>query len=322
VRFADRDAHHVFLEPESLFTDEVYLNGVSTSLPADVQLPLVRGLRGLENAVIQKFGYAVEYDMVWPHQIDATTETKRVPRLFLAGQINGTSGYEEAGAQGLVAGVNAARRARGLEPVRLARSDAYTGVLLDDLVTRTPREPYRMFTSRAEHRLLLRADNADERLTALGAAWGVVGAAQLAEFEERMRTKDAILRAFGEMREGGARLADLVKRPEVDVAWVAERVAHAAGAVPMALVERAMNDLRYEGYIVRQHAEVRRQAEYDSVSIPESLDPREIRGLRNEAVETLARFRPRTLGQASRLAGISPADVTVVAMWMRRMKRA
>jgi tRNA uridine 5-carboxymethylaminomethyl modification enzyme len=321
VRFADRDAHHVFLEPESLFTDEVYLNGVSTSLPADVQLPLVRGLRGLENAVIQKFGYAVEYDMVWPHQIDATTETKRVPRLFLAGQINGTSGYEEAGAQGLVAGVNAARRARGLEPVRLARSDAYTGVLLDDLVTRTPREPYRMFTSRAEHRLLLRADNADERLTALGAAWGVVGAAQLAEFEERMRTKDAIMRAFGEMREGGARLADLVKRPEVDVAWVAERVARAAGAVPTALVERAMNDLRYEGYIVRQHAEVRRQAEYDSVSIPESLDPREIRGLRNEAVETLARFRPRTLGQASRLAGISPADVTVVAMWMRRMKR-
>jgi tRNA uridine 5-carboxymethylaminomethyl modification enzyme len=322
VRFADRDAHHVFLEPESLFTDEVYLNGVSTSLPADVQLPLVRGLRGLENAVIQKFGYAVEYDMVWPHQIDATTETKRVPRLFLAGQINGTSGYEEAGAQGLMAGVNAARRARGLELVRLARHEAYTGVMLDDLVTRTPREPYRMFTSRAEHRLLLRADNADERLTPLGLSWGIIGRAQRAEFEARMQMKDAILRAFGEMREGNARLADLVKRPEVEVSWVAERVARAVDGVPVPLVERAMNDLRYEGYVLRQHAEVRRQSEYDSVSIPESLNPREIRGLRNEAVETLARFRPRTLGQASRLAGISPADVTVVAMWVRRIKRA
>jgi tRNA uridine 5-carboxymethylaminomethyl modification enzyme len=322
VRFADRDAHHVFLEPESLFTDEVYLNGVSTSLPADVQLPLVRGLRGLENAEIQKFGYAVEYDMVWPHQIDATTETKRVPRLFLAGQINGTSGYEEAGAQGLMAGVNAARRARGLELVRLARHEAYTGVMLDDLVTRTPREPYRMFTSRAEHRLLLRADNADERLTPLGLSWGIIGRVQRAEFEARMQMKDAILRAFGEMREANVRLADLVKRPEVEVTWVAERVARAVDGVPVPLVERAMNDLRYEGYVLRQHAEVRRQSEYDSVSIPESLNPREIRGLRNEAIETLARFRPRTLGQASRLAGISPADVTVVAMWVRRIKRA
>jgi tRNA uridine 5-carboxymethylaminomethyl modification enzyme len=321
VRFADRDAHHVFLEPESLFTDEIYLNGVSTSLPADVQLPIVRGLRGLERAEIQKFGYAVEYDMVWPHQIDATCETKRVPGLFLAGQINGTSGYEEAGAQGLVAGVNAARRARGLGPVRLGRHEAYTGVLLDDLVTRTPREPYRMFTSRAEHRLRLRADNADERLTALGASWGIVDAAQLAAFDARMRAKDALVRALGEMREGGARLLDLARRPDVDAPWLAERVARAVGAVDPALLERVMTDVRYEGYVVRQNAEIRRQADYDSVAIPEALDPQAIRGLRREAVETLARFRPRTLGQASRLAGISPADVTVVAMWVRRMAR-
>jgi tRNA uridine 5-carboxymethylaminomethyl modification enzyme len=296
----------------------VYLNGVSTSLPADVQLPLVRGLRGLERAEIQKYGYAVEYDMVWPHQIDATTETKLVPGLFLAGQINGTSGYEEAGAQGLVAGVNAARRARGLGLVRLARHEAYTGVLMDDLVTRTPREPYRMFTSRAEHRLLLRADNADERLTALGAAWGIVGRAQLEAFEDRMRAKDAVTRALGEMREGGARLLDLAKRPDVEVAWLAERVARAAGPVSHALLERVVTDVRYEGYVVRQNAEIRRQSEYDSVAIPESLDPHAIHGLRREAIETLARFRPRTLGQASRLAGISPADVTVVAMWVRR----
>ena len=321
MRFADRDAHHVFLEPESLFTDEVYLNGVSTSLPADVQLPIVRGLRGLEHAEIQKFGYAVEYDMVWPHQIDATAETKRVPRLFLAGQVNGTSGYEEAGAQGLVAGVNAARRARGLEPVRLARHEAYTGVMFDDLVTRTPREPYRMFTSRAEHRLLLRADNADERLTALGASWGIVSPAQLHAFEARMQSKAAIIRALSEMREGGARLLDIAKRPDTDSNWLASRLETAIGTVSAALLDRVITDVRYEGYVARQQAEVRRQSEYDSVSIPESIDPRAMHGLRNEAVETLVRFRPRTLGQASRLAGISPADLTVVAMWVRKMRR-
>ncbi|MGA1225082.1 MAG: tRNA uridine-5-carboxymethylaminomethyl modification enzyme MnmG/GidA [Phycisphaerales bacterium] len=320
VRFADRDAHHVFLEPESLFTDEVYLNGVSTSLPADVQLPLVRGLRGLEHAEIQKFGYAVEYDMVWPHQIDATAETKRGPGLFLAGQINGTSGYEEAGAQGLLAGVNAARRVRGLDPVRLSRSEAYTGVMFDDLVTRVPREPYRMFTSRAEHRLLLRMDNADERLTRLGAEWGIVDRAQLAAFDERMTTKHALVHALSEMREGGARLLDIAKRPDADTAWLASRVSPVLGAVSAALMDRVVTDIRYEGYVARQNAEIRRQADYDSVHIPESLDPHEIRGLRREAVESLARFRPRTLGQASRLAGISPADVTVVAMWVRRIR--
>ncbi len=324
VRFAGRDAHHVFLEPESLFTDEVYLNGVSTSLPAEVQDGIVRGMRGLERATIQKYGYAVEYDMVWPHQIDATTETKRVPGLFLAGQINGTSGYEEAGAQGLVAGVNAARRARGLEPVRLARHEAYLGVMLDDLVTRAPREPYRMFTSRAEHRLLLRADNADERLTALGAEWGVVGDAQRAAFESRMARKDALLAALAAIREGGARLLDLVKRPDVELAWVAERLEGHLGALAAgdhALLERVATDVRYEGYVARQNAEIRRQADYDGVEIPESLDPHAIGGLRREAIESLARFRPRTLGQASRLAGISPADVTVLAIGVRRLAR-
>jgi tRNA uridine 5-carboxymethylaminomethyl modification enzyme len=291
----------------------------------------VRGLRGLEHAQIQKFGYAVEYDMVWPHQIDSTAETKRIPRLFLAGQINGTSGYEEAGAQGLLAGLNAARRARGLECVRLGRDTAYTGVMFDDLVTRTPREPYRMFTSRAEHRLLLRADNADERLAVLGASWGLVDAAQLAAFEERMRAKAAIVRAMSEMREGGMRLIDLAKRPDADLAWLTARVEPAlAAAIPVAhatafvssLVDRVVTDARYEGYVVLQNAAIRRQRDYDSVSIPDSFDPRALLGLRGEAVEMLARFKPRTLGQASRIAGISPADVTVVAMWVRRTARS
>ncbi len=320
VRFADRDAHHVFLEPESLFTDEIYLNGVSTSLPADVQLPLVRGMRGLEHAEIQKYGYAVEYDMVWPHQIDASGETKRVPRLFLAGQINGTSGYEEAGAQGLVAGLNAARRARDLEPVRLARHEAYTGVMFDDLVTRTPREPYRMFTSRAEHRLLLRSDNADERLTPLAASWGLVSDAHLAAFDSRMRAKAQLTHTLSELREGGTRLLDLAKRPDVDLAWLAARVESVLGNIEPALFDRVITDARYEGYITRQNTEIRRQSEYDSVFIPESLDPFALTGLRREAVETLAKFRPRTLGQASRLAGISPADLTLVAMHVRRAK--
>ena len=320
VRYADRVSHHVYLEPESLYTDEVYLNGVSTSLPADVQLPIVRGMRGLERAEIQKYGYAVEYDMVWPHQIDATAETKRVSGLFLAGQINGTSGYEEAASQGLIAGLNAARRARGEELVRLGRHQAYIGVMLDDLVTRTPREPYRMFTSRAEHRILLRADNADERLTQLGASWGIVHATQVRAFEARMTRKDEMLRALTSMRDGGTRLLDIAKRQEVAVAWLAARIEPAIGAIALPLLERVVSDLRYEGYIKRQNAEVRRQSEYDSVTIPESLDPYTLGGLRGEAIECLARFRPRTLGQASRLAGISPADVTVVAMHIRRAK--
>ncbi|MFO0962006.1 MAG: FAD-dependent oxidoreductase [Phycisphaerales bacterium] len=321
VRFAERESHHVFLEPETLFTDEIYCNGISTSLPAPVQERIVRGMEGCARAEILRWGYAVEYDMVWPHQIDATGETKRVRGLFLAGQINGTSGYEEAAGQGLVAGLNAARRARGLEPVRLGREQAYIGVMMDDLVTRTPREPYRMFTSRAEHRLLLRADNADERLTPLGRELGLVDAARWRAHEARMGAMRAIREGLGSVVAGAnARLLELARRPETPVESIAQALQGAGVEAPLRLVDRVVTDLRYEGYVVRQQAEVRRHAASERTPIPPELDPDAIVGLRTEARETLRRFRPTTLGQAGRLAGISPADVSLIAIALRRRR--
>lgn len=352
VRFADRDSHQVFLEPESLGTSEVYCNGISTSLPREVQEGIVRGMPGCERARVLRWGYAVEYDMVWPHQIDATCETKRVPGLFLAGQINGTSGYEEAAAQGLVAGVNAARRARGLDAVRVARSQAYIGVMMDDLVTRTPREPYRMFTSRAEHRLLLRADNADERLTGLGREWGLVGARRWRAWEERAERLSALRAGLvGTRASDGGTLADLARRPGTEVAALARALDGAAASAGargrdagcggtalggvsardrgvardlvrnLALLDRVVTDLRYEGYVARQRAEIRRQAESEHVGIPAALVPEEVVGLRREAQEALGKFRPATLGQAGRLAGVSPADLTLIALAVKRAQR-
>jgi tRNA uridine 5-carboxymethylaminomethyl modification enzyme len=332
VRFAERSSHHVFLEPESLASDEVYCNGISTSLPAEVQVAMVRAMPGCARAEIVRAGYAVEYDMVWPHQIDATAETKLVHGLFLAGQINGTSGYEEAAGQGLIAGLNAARRASGAEPVRLGREQAYIGVMMDDLVVRTPREPYRMFTSRAEHRLLLRADNADERLTASGVEFGLVCDSRASAWERR-RTRIAQLHetlarlAAPAAIGGGKRLSDVARRPDMGI----EEIAQMANAVSdgaavsheeLPLLERVVTDLRYEGYLARQRAEIRRHAASEHMEIPATLEPSSITGLRKEAAETLARFRPATLGQASRLAGMSPADVSVVALAVRRHRSA
>ncbi len=321
VRFADRSSHHVFLEPESLFTDEVYCNGISTSLPAEVQQGIVRGMPGCERAEVLRWGYAVEYDMVWPHQIDATCETKRLPGLFLAGQINGTSGYEEAAGQGLVAGLNAARRALGQAPVRIGREQAYLGVMMDDLVTRTPREPYRMFTSRAEHRLLLRADNADERLTPLAREAGLVGDAQWHAYTARMQALGSVREGLAALRTGIERLYDAARRPETPMELILHALRAGGVEAPAALVERAVTDLRYEGYVTRQRAEVRRHAESERTPIPSTVDPDAIVGLRTEARETLRRFRPATLGQAGRLAGISPADVSLIAIAIRRARR-
>lgn len=315
VRFADRDSHHVFLEPESLHTKEIYCNGIATSLPADVQEDVVRAMPGCADATILHYGYAVEYDMVWPHQIDSTCQTKLVRGLFLAGQINGTSGYEEAGGQGLIAGLNAARATGGDEPIRLRRDEAFIGVMLDDLVTKTPREPYRMFTSRAEHRLLLRADNADLRLTPMARELGLVSDGRWAAFRGRQDELDAIRAMFDSRFVDGKSLWEIARRPEESVEAM-ER--HLNGSFDSRLVSRVMTESKYEGYIVRQQATIKRMAEAERRRIPEWLDPRIVPGLRAEAAEVLAKFRPATMAQAGRLAGVSPADLTLLAVAIKR----
>ena len=315
VRFADRDSHGVFLEPECLFTDEVYCNGISTSLPAEIQAELVRNMPGCARAEVLRWGYAVEYDMVWPHQIDATAETKLVQRLFLAGQINGTSGYEEAAAQGLVAGLNAARLAMGEPLARIGRDQGYIGVLMDDLVVRQPREPYRMFTSRAEHRLSLRSDNADERLTPLGREWGLVNDVRWRAFSQEREMLQGIQKALEAARIEGQSAALWARRPDATL----DQLASVLTSPPdLTKLDRVMTDLRYAGYLTRQRAEIRRQRESEHAPIPAGFDPEQVKGLRSEAREVMRRFRPATLGQASRLAGVNPADVALVALWLRR----
>ena len=315
VRFAERTSHHVFLEPESLYTNEIYCNGISTSLPEDVQQRIVHSMPGCERAEILKWGYAVEYDMVWPHQLDSTGMTKLVRGLFLAGQINGTSGYEEAAGQGLVAGLNAARFALGQDLVRLRRDQAYVGVMLDDLVTKTPREPYRMFTSRAEHRLLLRAENADSRLTPLARELGLVDDGRWNAFLRRHSVLAAIRDRFDRLFVGGKSLREYSRRPDVEPRDLAH---HFASDIDSTLIERIMTEARYDGYIARQHAEIKRQAHADTQQIPVWLSIDDIIGLRAETAETLKRFRPATMGQASRLAGITPADITLLSVAIRR----
>ncbi|MCH8344677.1 MAG: tRNA uridine-5-carboxymethylaminomethyl(34) synthesis enzyme MnmG [Planctomycetes bacterium] len=321
VRFPDRESHHVFLEPESLHTNEIYCNGISTSLPIEVQERIVHLMPGCERAKILRWGYAVEYDMIWPHQIDSTCMAKSIAGLFLAGQINCTTGYEEAAGQGLIAGLNAARLACDDDPIRLRRDQAYIGVMLDDLVTRTPREPYRMFTSRAEHRLLLRADNADERLTPLGRELGLVDDRRWAAFGQRrdelMAVRDRFDSAVGGLVEGKT-LREIARRPGVTVDALLD---HLDAKFDRRLVERVMTDVRYEGYIARQNAEIKRQSKADGQRIPSWLDFCTILGLRAEAVDVLAKFRPATMGQAGRLAGVTPADLTLLAVTIRRGPR-
>ncbi|MBI1335389.1 MAG: tRNA uridine-5-carboxymethylaminomethyl(34) synthesis enzyme MnmG [Phycisphaera sp.] len=321
VRFADRASHHVFLEPESLDTNEIYCNGISTSLPADVQDFIVHHLPGCQNARVLRYGYAVEYDMVWPHQIDATCMTKKVSGLFLAGQINGTSGYEEAAGQGLIAGVNAVRYVGKQPLVTLRRDQAYIGVMLDDLVTKTPREPYRMFTSRAEHRLLLRADNTWDRLTSLGREWGVVGDEQWQHYRGRCEALNALRAYILQHSVEGARLIDHAKRPGATPATL--RAMLNGDPLPQrARDERILTtllaDLQYGGYIARQQRDIERLAEAERITLPLDADYTTVVGLRNEARQTLTKFRPSTLGQASRLAGITPADVMVLSVAMSR----
>jgi tRNA uridine 5-carboxymethylaminomethyl modification enzyme len=313
VRFADKSRHQIFLEPEGLDTDEIYCNGISTSLPDFVQEKIVRLIPGLENAQILRHGYAVEYDMVWPTQIQSTLQTKRVPGLFLAGQINGTSGYEEAAAQGIIAGINAAKYAGGGEADFVLRRDqAYIGVLIDDLVTKPPTEPYRMFTSRAEHRLHLRSDNADDRLTPIGRELGLVNDSRWSQFESR---RAAITAAAALLREIHA--DEFLRRSDMSWDDLLARFPEASIIDPhiASLLEIR---LKYEGYISRQDREIERFAKMETKLIPTWLDYTKVTGLRNEARQKLTKFTPRSLGQALRISGITPADVTLLAVHLGR----
>ncbi|GAB4196975.1 MAG: tRNA uridine-5-carboxymethylaminomethyl(34) synthesis enzyme MnmG [Phycisphaeraceae bacterium] len=321
VRFADRQSHHVFLEPESLETNEIYCNGISTSLPADVQEQVVRLMPGCEKARILRYGYAVEYDMVRPHQIDATCMTKRLPGLFLAGQINGTSGYEEAAGQGLVAGVNAVCFSRGQDLLRLRRDQAYIGVMLDDLVTKIPREPYRMFTSRAEFRLLLRADNADARLTPLARELGLIDDDRWAFYCAKREAWQALEDYVQHHRVVDQPMSRWIARQEVDVNTM---LAQLNGdplptlARDRRLIHAFLAERRYAGYIQRQQKQVEQLASQEAVPLPSDLDYTSLPGLRTEAALTLNKFRPATFGQAGRLAGVNPADLMVISVALGR----
>jgi tRNA uridine 5-carboxymethylaminomethyl modification enzyme len=326
VRFPERDHHLVFVEPEGLGTNEYYPNGISTSLPEDLQMEIVRTIPGLENARILKFGYAVEYDFVPPTQLWPSLMSKAVPGLFLAGQVNGTSGYEEAAGQGLMAGLNAARFVRGEPPVVLRRDQAYIGVMIDDLVTAGTTEPYRMFTSRAEHRMSLREDNADARLTPLGRQVGLVDDVRWAVFSEKSkRVAEAIGRLRARrMREGAGTISaiEMLRRPGVRFRDVCNPV---WGPPAESVLERAVENaveilVKFEGYVERERQRASKIAGMDGVAIPDSLDYRAIPGLSHEAVEKLSSVRPATLGQAARIPGLTPAAVSIIAIFMARAR--
>lgn len=342
VRFAEKRAHQVFVEPEGRDTDEIYLNGISASLPEDVQVAMVHSIRGLEHAEIMRFGYAVEYDFAPATQLKPTLETKRVENLYFAGQLNGTTGYEEAAAQGLMAGINAALKVQGKEPFILDRAQAYIAVLIDDLVSMDIREPYRMFTSRAEYRLELREDNADLRLTELGRQIGLVEDDAYRRFQtkaaqiqsERTRLHRTLLKPtherlnaadFADILETGelkqpTSLAELLKRPALRYEQVA-RLVPAPDALPPAVKEQVEIQIKYDGYIQRQQRQIHQFKKLENFRIPEAFDYADVPGLKTEAREKLAKIRPASIGQASRLPGVSPADISILTVMLHQQKK-
>ncbi|HLR08651.1 MAG TPA: tRNA uridine-5-carboxymethylaminomethyl(34) synthesis enzyme MnmG [Bacillota bacterium] len=336
VRFNDKPRHQVFLEPEGRDTEEVYVQGLSTSLPESIQHEMVRSVSGLENAEIMRAGYAIEYDAIVPTQLWPSLETKKITNLFTAGQINGTSGYEEAAAQGIMAGINAARKIQGKEPIILDRSQAYIGVMIDDLVTKGTNEPYRLLTSRAEHRLLLRHDNADMRLTDLGYELGLISEERYQKFTEKKRRVETEkkrlrkyivkptesvqnkLKAFGAtpLKEA-VKASDLLKRPEINYARL-EEIIDPDPNLPEIVKEQVEIQIKYEGYIKKSLEQVERMRKMEDKKIPEDIDYDAINGIANEAREKLKEVRPLSVGQASRISGVNPADISILLVYIEQ----
>ncbi|MBO0475569.1 tRNA uridine-5-carboxymethylaminomethyl(34) synthesis enzyme MnmG [Vagococcus sp. DIV0080] len=341
VRFSDKPRHQIFLEPEGAETEEVYVQGLSTSLPEDVQYEVIHSVAGLENAEIMRSGYAIEYDVVVPHQLRPTLETMKIAGLYTAGQTNGTSGYEEAACQGLMAGINASLKIQGKEPLVLKRSDAYIGVLIDDLVTKGTNEPYRLLTSRAEYRLLLRHDNADLRLTETGHDIGLVNAERYEEYEakkemiakEMKRLETIRLKPTKELQaylaeknsaalKDGILAADLLKRPELTYQDIAKFIDTPEVAVPRYVYEQVEIQVKYAGYIKKANDKVDKLKRMEAKRIPENIDYTKVNSLATEAVQKLEKIRPETIAQASRISGVNPADISILMVYIEQGKIA
>jgi tRNA uridine 5-carboxymethylaminomethyl modification enzyme len=320
VKFADKERHQIFLEPEGRLTQEVYVNGVSTSLPQDVQISMIRSIEGLENAELMRFGYAVEYDFIQPTQLLPTLETKRIEGLYLAGQINGTSGYEEAACQGLMAAINAVLKIQSKEPLILKRHEAYIGVLIDDLVTKGTLEPYRMFTSRAEYRLILRQDNADNRLMSHGHRLGLISDQEFSVFESDQTSSALYKEKLAKIRYEGKSLLMHLRSPETDLDDL-YKILKDDGIKKSVALKLAI-DVKYEGYIERELKSIGRSQHHENKKIPESLDYSTIHSMSRESREKFIKIKPATIGQASRISGIRPSDISILSVVIERLSRS